>query len=74
MNSWVTPRNAVVVALIAIMALLPVYAAASGNSFTMTLFTRIIILAIAAVSLNATDSWSDTMCWPDSRARACVRR
>jgi len=52
MKFWVTPRNAVVVVLIAIMALLPVYAAASGNSFTMTLFTRIIILAIAAVSLN----------------------
>src|SRR4051794_38494161 len=52
MKSWVTPRNAVVVALIAIMALLPVYAAAVGNTFTMTLFTRIIILAIAAVSLN----------------------
>src|SRR3954454_12834524 len=52
MKSWVTPRNAVVVALVAIMVLLPVYAAASGNTFTMTLFTRIIILAIAAVSLN----------------------
>src|SRR3954464_9298983 len=52
MNAWMTPRNAVVVALIAIMALLPVYAAATGNTFTMTLFTRIIILAIAAVSLN----------------------
>ena len=52
MNAWLTPRNAVVVALIAMMALLPVYAAATGNTFTMTLFTRIIILAIAAVSLN----------------------
>src|SRR5256885_12997326 len=52
MKSWVTPRNAVLVALIGIMVLLPVYAAATGNTFTMTLFTRIIILAIAAVSLN----------------------
>src|SRR5438270_8653183 len=52
MKTWVIPRNAVVVALIAIMALLPVYAAASGNTFITTLFTRIIILAIAAVSLN----------------------
>src|SRR3954451_23454895 len=52
MKSWVTPRNAVVVTLIATMALLPVYAAATRNTFTMTLFTRIIILAIAAVSLN----------------------
>src|SRR4051812_49940419 len=52
MKSWLTLRNAVVVALIATMALLPVYAAATGNTFTMTLFTRIIILALAAVSLN----------------------
>src|SRR3954453_23816579 len=52
MKRWLTPRNAVVVALVAIMVLLPIYAAASGNTFTMTLFTRIIILAIAAVSLN----------------------
>ena len=33
-------------------ALLPVYAALTGNTFLMTLFTRIVILAIAAVSLN----------------------
>jgi branched-chain amino acid transport system permease protein len=52
MKSWVTPRNVFVVALIAIMALLPVYSATTGNTFMMTLFTRIIILAIAAVSLN----------------------
>src|SRR3954468_19269645 len=52
MKSWLTLRNAIVVALIAIMALLPVYAATTGNTFTMTLFTRIIILAIAATSLN----------------------
>ena len=38
--------------LIAILALLPVYAALTGNTFMMTLFTRIVILAIAAVSLN----------------------
>jgi branched-chain amino acid transport system permease protein len=52
MKSWATPRNVFVVALIAIMALLPVYSATTGNTFMMTLFTRIIILAIAAVSLN----------------------
>ena len=52
MNAWLTPRNAFVAALIAILALLPVYAAVTGNTFMMTLFTRIIILAIAAVSLN----------------------
>src|SRR5438034_9163473 len=52
MKAWVTPRNVFVIALIAIMALLPVYAAATGHTFMTTLFTRIIILAIAAVSLN----------------------
>ena len=36
----------------ALLALVPVYAALSGNSFLMSLFTRIVILAIAAVSLN----------------------
>jgi branched-chain amino acid transport system permease protein len=45
-------RNAVVGALLAVLLLVPVYAALSGNTFAMTLFTRIVILAIAAVSLN----------------------
>jgi branched-chain amino acid transport system permease protein len=52
MKAWLTPRNAFVGALLAILALLPVYAAATGNTFVMTLFTRIVILAVAAVSLN----------------------
>ena len=52
MIGWLTPRNAFVAALLAILVLLPVYAAATGNTFLMTLFTRIVILAIAAVSLN----------------------
>src|SRR6201988_3210334 len=52
MKPWLTQRNAFVVALLAIMALLPVYAAVTGNTFMMPLFTRIVILAIAAVSLN----------------------
>ena len=34
------------------LALLPVYCHATGNFFLMSLFTRIIILAMAAVSLN----------------------
>ena len=52
MTAWFTPRNVLVAALLAILALLPVYAAVTGNTFMMTLFTRIVILAIAAVSLN----------------------
>ena len=34
------------------LLLLPVYSALTGNTFMLTLFTRTVILAIAAVSLN----------------------
>ncbi len=37
---------------ILLLALVPVYCAATGNYFLMSLFTRILILAMAAVSLN----------------------
>jgi branched-chain amino acid transport system permease protein len=52
MTRTLTPRNAVVVGLLAILALLPVYCALTGNYFALSLFTRIVILAMAAVSLN----------------------
>ncbi|MEW6453794.1 MAG: branched-chain amino acid ABC transporter permease [Pseudomonadota bacterium] len=52
MSAYLTPRNVFVVALLVVLALVPVYSAAVGNTFLMSLFTRIIILAIAAVSLN----------------------
>jgi len=52
MKTWLNPRNAVVCAFLLILALLPVYVALTGNAFAMTLFTRIIIMAIAAVSLD----------------------
>jgi branched-chain amino acid transport system permease protein len=52
MTRWITPRNVVVVALLAFLALVPVYSAVTGNTFLMTLFTRIVILAMAATSLN----------------------
>ena len=52
MSASLTPRNALVAGLLVILALLPVYAAMTGNTFVMTLFTRIVILGIAAVSLN----------------------
>src|SRR5262245_42703930 len=52
MSVRLTPRNALVAGVIAILALVPIYAAASGNTFMISLFTRIVILAIAAVSLN----------------------
>ena len=47
-----TVRNIVVGALMVFLALVPVYSQMTGNVFLMTLFTRIVILAIAAVSLN----------------------
>jgi branched-chain amino acid transport system permease protein len=42
----------VVAGLVILLALLPVYTTATGNLFLLTLFTRIVILAIAATSLN----------------------
>ena len=45
-------RTAFIVVMLAILALLPVYTTLSGDSFVMTLFTRVLILAIGAVSLN----------------------
>lgn len=52
MSVWLTPRNVLVACVVAILVLLPVYTGTYGNSFLLTLFTRIVILAIAAVSLN----------------------
>ncbi|MBI4276043.1 MAG: branched-chain amino acid ABC transporter permease [Rhizobiales bacterium] len=52
MISQLTPRNFVVGALLAILILLPLYVAISGNNFAITLFTRIVILAMAATTLN----------------------
>jgi branched-chain amino acid transport system permease protein len=46
------PRTALIAALLVVLALLPVYVAAGGNNFVLILFTRIIILALAATSLN----------------------
>ncbi len=52
MTAKLTVRNVVVAALLIALALLPVYAEFGGNRFVLTLFTRIVILAMAAVSLN----------------------
>src|SRR5947209_5758502 len=52
MKRWLAPRSAVIGALVAVLALVPVYAGLTGNFFLMSLFTRVVILAIAAVSLN----------------------
>jgi branched-chain amino acid transport system permease protein len=51
-GSSLTPRLAVNIVLLAVLALVPVYAALYGDPFVLTLFTRVLILAMAAVSLN----------------------
>jgi branched-chain amino acid transport system permease protein len=45
-------RNVIVALVVAGLLLLPVYTTLSGNVFGLTLFTRIIIYALAAASLN----------------------
>jgi branched-chain amino acid transport system permease protein len=52
MTKTFTLRNFVVATLLMALVLVPVYSHATGNFFLMTLFTRIVILAMAAVSLN----------------------
>jgi branched-chain amino acid transport system permease protein len=48
----VTPRIGLNIAVIVTLAVVPAYAALTGNAFALTLFTRVVILAIAALSLN----------------------
>jgi len=45
-------RNIATAALFAALVLLPLYVQVAGDRFMLTLFTRIVILALAAVSLN----------------------
>jgi len=52
MSGWLSVRTLTVIVLLAALVLLPVYVEFTGNRFLLTLFTRIIILALAAVSLN----------------------
>src|SRR5262249_38992108 len=52
MKSAFNLSNAVVALVVAGLVLLPVYSALTGKVFILTMFTRIIILALAAASLN----------------------
>src|SRR5665647_1621181 len=52
MTGALNVRNITTVTLLAALVLLPVYVQLGGDRFMLTLFTRIIILALAAVSLN----------------------
>jgi branched-chain amino acid transport system permease protein len=52
MTAWFSARNIVIGAMLLFLVLLPLYTGMSGRPFLLTLFTRIVILAVAAVSLN----------------------
>jgi branched-chain amino acid transport system permease protein len=52
MSISINARTAIAALLIAGLLLLPLYSAISGNIFVLTLFTRIVIYALAAASLN----------------------
>jgi branched-chain amino acid transport system permease protein len=52
MNYRLDARNAITALVVAGLLLLPLYSHLSGNVFALTLFTRIVIFALAAVSLN----------------------
>jgi branched-chain amino acid transport system permease protein len=52
MTARFAPRVPAIVGLMILLALVPPYAALTGNTFPMTLFTRVIILGMAATSLD----------------------
>ena len=52
MSMRLSMRAVAVIALLLALALLPLYVELTGSRFLLTLFTRIVILALAAVSLN----------------------
>jgi branched-chain amino acid transport system permease protein len=52
MTASINARTAITVLTIAGLLLLPLYSQVTGNIFILTLFTRIVIFALAAASLN----------------------
>jgi branched-chain amino acid transport system permease protein len=52
MTASFNARNVVAALTVAVLLLLPLYSHLSGNIFVLTLFTRIVIFALAAASLN----------------------
>ena len=52
MSASLNARNGVAALAVVFLLLLPVYSSMSGNIFILTLFTRIVIYALAATSLN----------------------
>jgi len=51
-QSLLSVRGIAVAAVLLMLALLPVYSHVTGNIFALTLFTRVLIYALAAASLN----------------------
>ena len=51
-GSWLTPRTVFTALLLAVLAFVPIYALLTSDTFAMTLFTRVLILALGAVCLN----------------------
>ena len=56
MRSHVTARNVFIAGLVGFLLALPLYTGLSGNSFLLTLFTRILILALAATRWRGVSS------------------
>ncbi len=52
MKPAIDARTILIALLLVALVLLPVYASLMGKAFVLTLFTRIVILALAATSLN----------------------
>src|SRR4051794_32611676 len=52
MKAFFNVQNAFAALVVVSLLLLPLYSSLTGNIFILTLFTRIVILALAAVSLN----------------------
>jgi branched-chain amino acid transport system permease protein len=52
MKRTLTARNVFVAGLLILLVLVPLYAIVTDNLFPLTLYTRIVILALAATSLN----------------------
>jgi branched-chain amino acid transport system permease protein len=52
MSAVLNIRTVFVAGLLAFLLVLPIYCSATGNYFLLTLFTRIVIMALAATSLN----------------------
>ena len=52
MKASLDARHVVAALVVVGLLLLPLYTSMSGNVFALTLFTRIVIFALAAASLN----------------------